>query len=154
MFLALGKMISTAIASTVAKRAGSKRNVIFVANLGFLGTWGIILALAGDANVFWFWACICFTFGFCSGFMSLGFAQAKGWFPTAISGTVIALFNTMVFLGGGILQTISISVINEKAPALTEFTTMWGIAFLFVVMACVMSFLSKDNTGGVMKIKP
>jgi MFS family permease len=154
MCLAIGKMISTAIASGVAKRAGSKRKVVFVANLGFLAVWGTIWMLAGEVNVFWFWASICFMFGFCSGFMSLGFAQAKEWFSGAISGTTIALFNTMVFLGGGILQTISILVINEKAPVLSQFTTMWGIAFFWVVAACIVSFLSKDNdTGGVIKIR-
>jgi len=154
MFLAIGKMISTATAPAIAKRVGSKRKTIFIANIGFLTVWGIIWSLAGEMSAFWFWASVCFMFGFCSGFMSLGFAQAKEWFSAAISGTVIALFNTMVFLGGGILQTISIFVINEKAPLLSQFTTMWGIAFLWVVMACVVSFLSKDNnTGGVVKIR-
>ena len=154
MFLAIGKMISTATASAVAKRIGSKRKVIFTANLGFLAVWGIIWALAGKVEIFWFWASVCFMFGFCSGFMSLGFAQSKEWFAASISGTAVALYNTMVFLGGGILQTISILVINEKAPLLSQFTMMWGIAFFWVVMACIVSFLSKDNnTGGVVKIR-
>jgi hypothetical protein len=45
-------------------------------------------------------------------------------------------------------------VIDERSPTLSQFTTMWGLAFLFVVMASAMSFLSKDNgTGGVIKIR-
>jgi MFS family permease len=158
MMLAIGKMISTAMASRVAERVGSKRKTIFTANLGFLAVWGIILLFAGEINIFWFWAGVCFMFGFCSGFMSLGFAQAKEWFSSAISGTTIALFNTMVFLGGGVLQTISIFVIDEKglvtataATALGQFSLMWGIAFLWVVMACIMSYLSMDNKTGKVK---
>jgi hypothetical protein len=125
--------------------------VIFTANLGFLAVWGAIWLLAGRMDMFWFWAGVCFIFGFCSGFMSLGFAQAKEWFSAAISGTVIALFNTMVFLGGGILQTISIFVINEKSPVLGEFTAMWGIAFVCVAAACVLAYLSVDNRTGTVK---
>jgi MFS family permease len=151
--LAIGKMISTALASTVAKKVGSKRKVILSANIGYLAVWGIIWMFAGEINMLFFWAGINFMFGFFSGFMSLGFAQAKEWFAAAISGTTIALFNTMVFLGGGILQTISIFVIDEKAATLSQFSTMWGIAFFCVVVACVMSFFSKDNnTGEVKKI--
>ncbi|MDR0334581.1 MAG: MFS transporter [Methanomassiliicoccaceae archaeon] len=154
MFLAIGKMISTATASSVAKRVGSKRKVVLSANLGFLAVWGIIWLLAGRADMFWFWASVCFMFGFCGGFMSLGYAQAKEWFPVAISATVIALFNTMVFLGGGILQTISMIVIDEKSPTLSQFTTMWGLAFLWVVMACAAAFLSRDRgTKGAIKIR-
>jgi len=154
MFLAIGKLISTSLASRVADKVGSKRKVIFTANLGFLAVWGIIWLLAGNVNVFLFWVSVSFMFGFCSGFMSLGFTQAKEWFSAAISGTVIAMYNTMIFLGGGILQTISIFVINEKASTLSQFSTMWALAFLWVVMACIMSFLSRDNnTGSVKEIR-
>ena len=149
--LAVGKMISTALASTVAKRVGSKRKVIFAANLGYLAIWGTLWMFAGDISMLWFWAGINFLFGFSSGFMSLGFAQAKEWFAASISGTVIALFNTMVFLGGGIIQTISIWVIDEAAPTLAQFTTMWGIAFFCAAIACVMSFFSRDNNTGSVK---
>ncbi|MDR0777812.1 MAG: MFS transporter [Methanomassiliicoccaceae archaeon] len=151
MFLATGKLISTAMASRVAERIGSKRKVIFTANLGFLAVWGTIWLLAGEVSIFWFWAGVCFMFGFCSGFMSLGFAQAKEWFSGAISGTAIAMYNTMIFLGGGILQTISIFVINEKASVLSEFQLMWAIAFIWVVMACIVSYLSIDNKTGKVK---
>ena len=155
MFLAIGKMTSTAIAPAIADKVGSKRKTVLTANLGFLTVWGVIWLLAGEMDTaFWFWAGICFTFGFCSGFMSLGFAQAKAWFSAAISGTVIALFNTMVFLGGGILQTISIFVIPEKGAVLGDFTAMWGIAFLWVAAACILTYLSIDNkTGTVKKIR-
>jgi len=149
--LAIGKMLSTAIASTVAKKVGSKRTVILSANVGYLAVWGIIWLLAGEINVFLFWAGINFMFGFLSGFMSLGFAQAKEWFPASISGTVIALFNTMVFLGGGILQTISIWVIDEKTKMLGDFTNMWAIAFFCVLIACIFAYLIVDNKNGVVK---
>jgi len=152
--LAIGKLISTASASTVARKMGSKRRTMLCANVGYLAMWGLIWAFAGDVNVLWFWAFVSFMFGFCSGFMSLGFAQSREWFASSISGTAVALYNTMVFLGGGILQTVSIFVINEKAPILSQFTAMWGIAFVCVAIACVMTFLSKDNnTGGVIKIR-
>ena len=149
--LAIGKLISTAMASTVAKKVGSKRKVILYANIGYLAVWGIIWSFAGEINMFLFWAGINFMFGFFSGFMSLGFTQAKEWFSAAISGTAIALFNTMVFLGGGILQTISIWVIDEKNPLLSQFTTMWGIAFICAALACVMSYFSVDNNTGSVK---
>jgi len=151
-FLAVGKLISTAMASTVAKKIGSKRKVMLAACLGYLGVWGTIWLLAGDlVNVLWFWAGINFLFGFFSGFMSLVFAQAKEWFPSSISGTVVALFNTMVFLGGGVLQTISIWVIDEKASVFGQFTAMWGIAFVCVLIACIMVYFSMDNKTGTVK---
>lgn len=149
--LAIGKLISTATASTVAKKVGSKRKVMLAASLGYLMVWGIIWLLAGKVNVFLFWAGVNFLFGFFGGFMSLVFAQAKEWFPSSISGTVIAIFNTMVFLGGGVLQTLSIWMINEKSPAFGEFTAMWGIAFVCVAIACIMVYFSVDNNTGALK---
>jgi len=149
--LAIGKMISTAMASTVAKKLGSKRKTVLSACIGYLIVWGIIWLFAGEINVLLFWAGVSFMFGFLSGFASLGFAQAKEWFSAAISGTVIALFNTMVFLGGGVLQTISIWVIDEHTKTLGEFTNMWAIAFVCVAIACVFAYLSTDNKTGKLK---
>ena len=150
-FLAVGKLISTAIASTVAKKVGSKRKVMLAANIGYLGMWGVIWLLIGHINMFWFWAGVNFLFGFFGGFMSLVYAQTKEWFPASISGTVISLFNMIIFFGGGVFQTISIWVINEKSPMLSQFTTMWGIAFVCVAIACVLLYLSVENKTGTVK---
>jgi sugar phosphate permease len=152
--LAVGKMISTAISGTVASKIGSKRITVLAANFGYLGVWGVLWIFAGKIDMLWFWVGMNFMFGFFSGFVSLSFAQVKEWFPASISGTAIALVNTMVFLGGGVLQTLSIWIINERSPAFGEFTVMWGIAFLCVAAACVLSYMSKDNnTGSVRPIR-
>jgi MFS family permease len=149
--LVIGKMISTSLASTVAKKLGSKRKTVLIASIGYLCVWGVIWLLAGKMDTFVFWASISFLFGLFSGFASLSFAQAKEWFPAVISGTVIALLNTIVFLGGGILQTISIWVINEQSRTLGEFTNMWAIAFFCVLIACIFAYLIVDNKNGVVK---
>ncbi|MCL2890677.1 MAG: MFS transporter [Methanomassiliicoccaceae archaeon] len=152
--LVIGKMVSTSLASTVAKKLGSKRKTVIAASIGYLCVWGAIWLLAGEVDVLIFWASISFMFGFFSGFASLSFAQAKEWFPAVISGTAIALLNTMVFLGGGIIQTISIWVINEQTKTLGEFTNMWMIAFICALIACIFAYLTVDNkTGALKKIK-
>jgi sugar phosphate permease len=148
LFLAVGKLIATAIAGPTANRIGSKRTVMFSACLGYLAMWLIIWLFAGKADTPWFWAGICFFFGLFSGFMSIGFAMAKEGFPAAMSATVLAMYNTIIFLGGGVLQTLSIWIIDEKMPVLGQFTTMWMIAAVCVAAACVFSYFSVDGKAG------
>ncbi|MCL2608197.1 MAG: MFS transporter [Methanomassiliicoccaceae archaeon] len=151
--IGVGKIISAALAGTVANMVGSKRTVMLTANLGYLVIWGIIWLMAGEINMFWFWMGINFMFGLFSGFMVLAFAQAKDWFPVSISGTVIAMVNVMIFSGGAVFTTLSGFVLSDMM-SLSDFSTLWGIMFFAVAGACLMAFLSRDNnTGSVMEIK-
>jgi len=145
--IGVGKIISAAMAGTVAKKVGSKRTVMFSACLGYLTVWGVIWLLAGEMHVFSFWLCINFMFGFFSGFMVLAFAQAKEWFPVSISGTVISMVNVMIFSGGAVFTAVT-GLILSNDRFLSEYRILWGLMFFAVVLACILLYLSKDNDTG------
>ncbi|MDR2866880.1 MAG: MFS transporter [Methanomassiliicoccaceae archaeon] len=149
-----GKVISAAMAGTIAKKVGSKRIVMLMGNIGYLAIWAIIWSFAGGIDSFWFWMSVNFLFGLFSGFMVLSFAQAKEWFPTSISGTVIAMVNIMIFSGAAVWQTVSGFVIyDSKNATLGQFSTVWLIMMVLVIAACICSYLSIDNnTGDVKKV--
>jgi sugar phosphate permease len=134
--IGVGKIISAAMAGTVAKKVGSKRIVMFSACIGYLTVWGAIWLLAGEMSIFWFWMGVNFMFGFFSGFMVLAFAQAKEWFPVSISGTVISMVNVMIFSGGAIFTAVT-GLILSNARLLSEYKILWGLMFFAVVAACI-----------------
>jgi MFS family permease len=143
--IGVGKIISAAMAGTVAKKIGSKRKVMMYANIGYLAIWGVIWMFAADGDMYWLWMCVNFMFGFFSGFMVLAFAQAKEWFPTSISATVISLVNTMIFAGAFVSQYIVSEIVGKN------FSMLWGIMFFWVAAACILSYLSIDNRTGSVK---
>lgn len=143
--IGVGKILSAALAGTLARRIGSKRTVMIFGNIGYLAIWGVIWLFAVDGDMYWLWVCVNFMFGFFSGLMVLAFAQAKEWFPVSISGTVISLVNTMIFAGAFVSQYILSELVGR------DFGVLWASMFIWVAAACVLSCLSVDNRTGEVK---
>ena len=144
--IGIGKILSTVAIGALSSRGilKSERNTMIAGTACFAVIWAIVFLMAGEIDSYWFWFAISFLFGFFGGFMTLSFTQVKEWYPIAISGTAVSGMNIFLFLGASVSTSIS-SFIIGTTYSLENFSTLWGIMFLFSVLAMVVMVLSKEK---------
>ena len=76
--------------------------------------------------------------------MSLSFSQVKENYPLNVSGTSVGALNVFVFLGASVATTISGYIIGSSYTV-ESFFPVWGLMFLFSVLAVVAIYFSKEN---------
>lgn len=142
----VGKILSTVAIGAFSSRGllRSKRRAMVFGTACFTIVWGTVFLLAGKMDSYWFWFAVSFLFGFFGGFMTLSFTQVKEWYPIAISGTAVSGMNIFLFLGASVSTSISSFVIGTSYT-LNNFATLWGIMFLFSVIAVVLMVLSREK---------
>lgn len=144
--IGIGKILSTVTIGALTSRGmlRSKRKTMIAGTACFAAIWGVVFLMAGEIDSYWFWFAISFLFGFFGGFMTLSFTQVKEWYPIAISGTAVSGMNIFLFLGASVSTSISSFVIGTTY-SLENFSTLWGIMFVFSVVAMVLMVLSKEK---------
>ena len=70
-------------------------------------------------------------------------AQIKELFPVEMAGTSVAALNLFPFAGGAILITISGFLVSSKS--LEEYSVLWIVVFLMMVVATALSFFTEDR---------
>ncbi len=142
----VGKILSTVAIGAFSSRGllRSKRRTMVFGTACFAIVWGTVFLLAGEVDSYWFWFAVSFLFGFFGGFMTLSFTQVKEWYPIAISGTAVSGMNIFLFLGASVSTSISSFVIGTTYT-LENFATLWGVMFLFSVIALVLMVLSREK---------
>ena len=145
----IGKILSTVAIGTLTSRGilRSKRHTMILGTACFTAVWAVVFLLAGKVDSYWFWFVTSFLFGFFGGFMTLSFTQVKEWYPIAISGTAVSGMNIFLFLGASVCTSISSFVIGTTY-SLENFSTLWGIMFVFSFVAMVLMVLSKEKKDG------
>lgn len=145
----IGKILSTVAIGTLTSRGilRSKRHTMILGTACFTAVWAVVFLLAGKVDSYWFWFVTSFLFGFFGGFMTLSFTQVKEWYPIAISGTAVSGMNIFLFLGASVCTSISSFVIGTTY-SLENFSTLWGIMFVFSFVAMVLMVLSKEKGEG------
>ncbi len=144
--IGVGKVLSTVLVGILSGRGviKSKRTAMIFGNVGFALVWLVLWVFAGSMDNALFWGVICTLFGFFGGFMSLSFTQVKEWHPTSISGTAVAALNVFLFLGSAISLEIAGFMLG-KSPSLGDYSAVWGLMFLFSVIAILAVYVSKEN---------
>ena len=123
----------------------SRRKVLIIGSFLYTIAWGIIalltnlqagndVILQGAVNVF---------LGFSAGFSVVAFAQIKELFPVEMAGTSVAALNLFPFAGGAILVTISGFLVSSKS--LEEYSVLWTVVFVLMVLVTVLSFFTEDR---------
>ncbi len=138
--MAAGSMLGGTMSDKVLH---SRKKVLMFSTFTFTIMWAIIYFTAGELNDFTIQAVINLLFGFFSGMMTVCFAQIKELFPIAMAGTSTAALNVFPFAGGAILITIGGFLIQNKTFA--EFQTAWLMCLVLMVIACVLSVLTKEK---------
>lgn len=144
--IGIGKVLSTVLVGVLSGRGiiKSKRAAMIFGNIGFALVWLVLWVFAGSIQSAIFWGAVCTLFGFFGGFMSLSFTQVKEWHPTSISGTSVAALNVFLFLGSAISLEIAGYMLGES-HTLANYSAVWGLMFVFSVIAILAVFVSKEN---------
>lgn len=142
----IGMVFGCPLAGTLSDKVfHSRRKVLIFGTVVYTVIWGIIWATAGkdfmDSTAIQ--AAINFGFGFFGGFFVVSYAQIKELYPIAMAGTSTAALNLFPFAGGAILITLAGFIVTDKT--LAQFETLWLIAFILMVVACICAFMSKEK---------
>ena len=142
----VGMAIACPLAGILSDRVfRSRRKVLIIGSFLYTIAWGIIalltnlqagndVILQGAVNVF---------LGFSAGFSVVAFAQIKELFPVEMAGTSVAALNLFPFAGGAILVTISGFLVSSKS--LEEYSVLWTVVFVLMVLVTVLSFFTEDR---------
>ena len=142
----IGMVFGCPLAGTLSDKVfHSRRKVLIFGTIIYTLVWAAIWLTAGNdgMNGFAVQAAINFAFGFFGGFFVVSYAQIKELYPIAMAGTSTAALNLFPFAGGAILITIAGFIISDKT--LAEFQTLWMMAFVMMVIACICAFLSIEK---------
>lgn len=144
--LGVGKITSTVAVGALTTRGivRSKRRTMIWGATGFAAVWLVIFLLAGDMDSYVFWLTVNFAFGFFGGFMTLAFSQIREWYPIAVAGTSVSAANVLLFLGAGVMTSISGWVIGTSYT-LENFSAVWGLMAFFSVLAVALLVLSRER---------
>ena len=124
----------------------SRKKVIIIGTLVYTVIWAVIYATSGSDGIvdsFAVQAAINFLFGFFGGFFVVSYAQIKELYPIAMAGTSTAALNLFPFAGGAILITIAGFIVTDKT--LGQYQTVWLMALVLMIIACVCAFLSVEK---------
>lgn len=152
----VGMIIGAPLAGVMSDRIfHSRKRVSIAGNIGYAVIWLIIFMFAGMINSYTFWIAANIAMGFTASWMIVTYAQIKDWFPIAISGTAVATMNVFLFLGAGVMQSLSHFLV-DKDSSVSDFRFLWMIMFICQVITCILVYLAPENKKGteaVVKIK-
>lgn len=152
----IGMIIGAPLAGLMSDRVfHSRKRVSLTGNIGYAVIWLIIFTFAGMINNYTFWIAVNVAMGFTASWMIVTYAQLKDWFPIAISGTAVATMNVFLFLGAGVMQSLSHYIVNKNS-SIDEFRFLWMIMFICQVLTCIFVYISPENKKGeeaVVKIR-
>ncbi len=144
--IGIGMVVGCPLAGRLSDRVlNSRKKVVIIGTLVYTVIWAIIWATSGmeAMNNFAIQAVINFLFGFFGGFFVVSYAQIKELYPIAMAGTSTAALNLFPFAGGAILITIAGFIVTDKT--LAQYQTVWLMALVLMVIACVCAFLSVEK---------
>ncbi|MBQ1462841.1 MAG: MFS transporter, partial [Candidatus Methanomethylophilus sp.] len=123
----------------------SRKKVLIIGTVVYTVLWVVIWATAGNSsmNGFAVQAAINFLFGFFGGWFVVSYAQVKELYPIAMAGTSTAALNLFPFAGGAILITVAGFIVTDKT--LAQYQTVWLMAVVLMVIACICAFLSVEK---------
>lgn len=143
----VGMVIGCPLAGMLSDKVlKSRKKVIIVGTVMYTIIWAVIWLTAGNADFVGNAAIqyvINFLFGFFGGFFVVSYAQIKELFPVGMAGTSTAALNLFPFAGGAILITIAGVIVADKT--LAQYETVWMMAVILMVIACICAFLSKEK---------
>lgn len=144
--IGIGKASSIVLSGILSGRGiiKSKRVAMLYGTTCYAAIWFVLWIFMGSFDNPLFWGIICSLFGFFGGFMSLSFSQVKENYPLNVSGTSVGALNVFVFLGASVATTISGYIIGSSYTV-ESFFPVWGLMFLFSVLAVVAIYFSKEN---------
>lgn len=141
----IGMIIGAPLAGLMSDRVfHSRKRVSLTGNIGYAVIWLIIFTFAGMINNYTFWIAVNVAMGFTASWMIVTYAQLKDWFPIAISGTAVATMNVFLFLGAGVMQSLSHYIVNKNS-SIDEFRFLWMIMFICQVLTCIFVYISPEN---------
>ncbi len=144
--IGVGMVVGCPLAGRLSDKVlNSRKKVVIVGTLVYTIIWAVIWATAGNEsmNNFGIQAAINFLFGFFGGFFVVSYAQIKELYPIAMAGTSTAALNLFPFAGGAILITVAGFIVTDKT--LAQYQTVWLMALVLMVIACVCAFLSVEK---------
>lgn len=148
----VGMIIGAPLAGLMSDRVfHSRKKVSLTGNIGYAAVWLIIFAFAGMINSYAFWIVINIAMGFTAAWMIVTYAQLKDWFPVAISGTAVATMNVFLFLGAGVMQSLSHFLVDVNSTV-EEFQFLWLLMFICQVITCIFVYFAPENKKGVAAI--
>lgn len=147
MMVGIGMVFGCPLAGTLSDKVlKSRKKVLIVGTIVYTLVWCFIWLTAGKEDIVSNSAIqyvVNFLFGFFGGFFVVSYAQIKELFPVGMAGTSTAALNLFPFAGGAILITIAGLVVTDKT--LAQFQTIWAMAAILMIIACVCAFLSKEK---------
>lgn len=147
MMVGIGMVFGCPLAGRLSDKVlKSRKKVLIVGTIVYTLVWIFIWLTAGNQDIVGNEAIqyvVNFLFGFFGGFFVVSYAQIKELFPVGMAGTSTAALNLFPFAGGAILITIAGFIVTDKT--LAQFETVWMIASILMIVACVCAFLSKEK---------
>ncbi len=142
----VGMVFGCPIAGRISDKVlHSRKKVVLIGTSVYTLLWAVIWLTAGKdfMNSAGIQGVINFLFGFFGGFFVVSYAQIKELYPIAMAGTSTAALNLFPFAGGAILITIAGMIVTDKT--LSQYQTIWMMAFILMLVALVCAFLSVDK---------
>lgn len=143
----VGMVVGCPLAGVLSDRVlKSRKKVIILGTVMYTIIWAVIWLTADPTGILQnaiAQYAINFLFGFFGGFFVVSYAQIKELFPVGMAGTSTAALNLFPFAGGAILITIAGVIVADKT--LAQYETVWMMAVILMVIACICAFLSKEK---------
>lgn len=147
MMIGIGMVFGCPISGKLSDKVlKSRRKVVIIGTVVYTLVWAVIYFTCTNESFVGNFAIQCvinFLFGFFGGFFVASYAQIKELYPIAMAGTSTAALNLFPFAGGAILITIAGFIVTEKTMA--QFQTLWLMALIMMVVACVCAFFSVEK---------
>jgi sugar phosphate permease len=143
--IGVGMVVGSPLAGFLSDKVfGSRRRVLIFGTAGQMLIFGFLWLTAGEFDTFVGNALLNFCLGFCAGCGVVAYAQIKELFPIAMAGTLTGALNVFPFAGGAILITVGGFMVSD-AKLLSEFESVWLMAFLMMVVSLVCAILSVEK---------
>ncbi len=147
MMIGIGMVIGCPLAGRLSDKVfHSRKKVMLFGTVIYTIMWAVIYFTSGNTDItsnFMIQAVINFLFGFFGGFFVVSYAQIKELYPIGMAGTSTAALNLFPFAGGAILITIAGMIVVDKT--LAQYQTLWLMALIMMVIACVCAFFSVEK---------
>lgn len=147
MMVGIGMVVGSPLAGKLSdKILKSRKMVLAWGTVLYTIVWGVIWITSYNKGIvenFGIQCVINFLLGFFAGSSVVVFAQLTELFPTAMAGTCSAALNMFPFAGGAILVTISGIIVSEKT--ISQYQTLWLIAFILMIVATICGFVSVEK---------
>ena len=147
MMVGIGMVVGCPLAGRLSDRIlKSRKKVIIIGTIVYTLVWAVIWGTSGNDDIVTnsvVQYIINFLFGFFGGFFVVSYAQIKELYPIAMAGTSTAALNLFPFAGGALLITVAGFIVSDQT--LEQYQTLWLMAFIMMIVACVCAFFSVEK---------